>query len=241
MDIYRKFKLYGFCKFIKYSVLEIHRLFYWNLLKRSYSQGKEDVFIDRFLKNKKKGFYVDVGANDPSRFNNTKRFYKRGWQGINVEPNVILINKINRERKRDINLNIGIGKAKGEMMMYVFYPDTLSTFSREKADEYIKQGFAIEKESKIEIRTLKDVLDQYAKGAKIDFLTVDTEGTDLDVLQSNDWNNYRPTLLCVEVNNLNGHKFDIEILQKYLESVNYEKINYNGRNAIYFDSLSKKY
>jgi len=241
MDIYRKFKLYGFCKFIKYAVLEAHRLFYWNLLKRSYSQGQEDIYIDKFLKNKKKGFYVDVGANDPSRFNNTKRFYKRGWQGINIEPNIILINKINKERKKDVNLNIGIGKSKGKMMMYVFYPDTLSTFSREKANEYIKQGFKIEKESKIEIRTLKDVFDQYVKGIKIDFLTVDTEGTDLDVLQSNDWNNYRPTLLCVEVNNLSGCKFDIEILQKYLESVNYEKINYNGRNAIYFDSLNKKY
>ena len=239
-DIFKKLKLYGFNKFFRYSVAELSRLLYWNLLRGSYSQKQEDLIIDKLTGNKKIGFYIDIGASDPNRFNNTKRFYERGWSGINVEPNVVLIDKINEARKRDINLNIGIGNSNNKTVFYVFYPDTLSTFSRDEADEYLRQGFKVEKETEVELRSLKDVLDQYAKGKEVDFLTIDTEGNDLTALQSNDWNIHRPTLLCVEMNTHGGSRSGSEPLQKYLESIKYEKVHDNGLNAIYLDKLSRR-
>lgn len=239
-DLYKKLKLYGLSKFFSYSVIELHRLLYWNFLRRSYSQKQEDLVIDRLIGNKKRGFFVDIGASDPNRFNNTRRFYEKGWNGINVEPNTALLDKINKERQRDINLNIGIGSSKGKMLLYVFYPDTLSTFSRKEADDYLRQGFKIEREVGVELRTLRDVLNQYAKGKEIDFLTIDTEGNDLTALQSNDWNKFRPMLLCVEINTHGGNRYAAKNLLEYLESVKYKKVFDNGLNAIYLDSLKGK-
>ncbi|MHB8276898.1 MAG: hypothetical protein ACYDIA_04500 [Candidatus Humimicrobiaceae bacterium] len=57
-------------------------------------------FLDKFSGYKRKGFYVDIGANDPHMFSNTKRFYLRGWTGINIEPNVDNWQKLSSYRKR---------------------------------------------------------------------------------------------------------------------------------------------
>lgn len=239
-DLYYKLKLYGPKRFIRYSLNEIWNVLYWHGIKKSYSQKQEDLEIDKFLNHKKDGFYVDVGAYDPNRFSNTKRFYKRGWTGINIEPDINNCRRFISDRKRDINLNIGIGNSNEKMRFYVFSPNTLSTFSKKETDEYLKQGFKIEKEIEVESMILKDVLDKYVKGAQIDFFTIDTEGNDLIVLQGNDWNKYRPTLLCVEVNTHGGNRSEAESLQEYLYSIEYKRVSDNGLNAIYLDNLNKK-
>ena len=84
-----------------------------NLLKghlfNTWSQYGEDREIDRLLGHKAQGTYVDIGANDPNLINNTRRFYRKGWTGINCEPNVVLFQKLAKARPRDINLNCGAG------------------------------------------------------------------------------------------------------------------------------------
>ncbi|MHB9129364.1 MAG: FkbM family methyltransferase, partial [Candidatus Humimicrobiaceae bacterium] len=156
-------------------------------LRKSYAQKGEDLVLDNFSGNKRRGFYVDVGANDPHRFSNTKRFYLRGWTGINIEPDVDNWQKLSSQRKRDINLNIGIGESESSLEFYKFIPHTLSTFSKEEADNYVGQGYKLEKVVLVEVKKLEDILAEYCKG-DIDFMSIDTEGFDMQVLKSNNWN-----------------------------------------------------
>src|SRR3989344_5956908 len=177
--ITEKLKIYGVKTFLSYLILEALYRMWTNFFLGSYSQHGEDLFMEKFLK-KKKGFYVDVGANDPDRFNNTKLFYKKGWNGINIEPDADLFAKLSKKRKRDINLNIGIGEESSNITFYRFIPHTLSTFSKEEADKYRGQGFRLAELKKIFVERLEDVFAKVPAAAEIDFISVDTEGYDMD-------------------------------------------------------------
>lgn len=203
---------------------EIRMRLKWYFIN-SYSQGNEDILIDKLLNKKKKGFYVDVGSYDPTRFSNTKRFYQRGWSGINIEPNPNRINQFNKSRTRDINLNLGIANKKGELDFFEFDPNTLSTFSKNTAKEYLKQGFTLKKTTKIKVQKLGDVLKNTAI-KHFDFFSIDTEGFDLQVLKSNNWDKFKPKIICIE----SSQKGINDILSK----LGYKKIYQTYINSIYF-------
>jgi FkbM family methyltransferase len=234
-ELLKKYKLYGFKKFIYYSFIDITRILYWQIMHQSYSQKHEDLIIDKILKFQKKGFYVDVGASDPVRFNNTFRFYKKGWRGINIEPNAVLMEKIKKARKNDINLYMGIGSSGKVLKFYIFFPHTLSTFSKAEADNYLKQGFPLEKESEIRLETMAEMLEKNAGGKKIDFLSIDIEGNDLEALKSNDWNKFRPRIICVELNTHDGNKEEALAIENFLKENGYIKKYDNGLNGIFMN------
>ena len=241
-QLIEKFKMYGFNKFVLYSFVEIKRFIVMILIKGSYSQQGEDLIIDKLLGYKKSGFYVDVGANNPNHFSNTKRFYKKGWRGINIEPDLNNFQKFKDQRKRDINLNCGIATTNSKLTFYKFFPDTLSTFSKSEANKYKKQGYKLQEKKDVEVQPLSDVLSQYCKKGNIDFFSVDTEGFDLDVLKSNDWNKFKPKLICIEsvshdLNNINNKKKDDHEL--FLCNVGYKKIYDNGLNSIFAKNLER--
>lgn len=166
----------------------------------SYSQEGEDLLINRFLENKKGGFYVDVGAHHPRRFSNTYHFYKMGWSGINIDAMPGCMDLFNIERPRDINLEMGVSKDKGEMTYHMFNEPALNTFSILEAKK--KDGlrdYKIIGKRKVFIYPLNEILEKYLKiNQKIDFMSIDVEGLDLEVVISNDWNKYRPSLVLVE-------------------------------------------
>ncbi len=197
--------------------------------KMSYSQYAEDLFIDRFLDYPKKGFYVDIGANQPNYLNNTKRFYEKGWDGINIEPDINNFNLLEKSRLRDINLNIGISNTEGKIVFYICKVNTLSTFSKETAEKLSREGHEIIEEKKIEVLKLSSVLKKF-EVKQIDFMTIDTEGYDQEVLTSNDWNTFRPKLICIEDNAGNEH--DI-----FFKAKNYKKVGFNGLNSFFADTL----
>lgn len=233
--LYQKFKIYGFRRFIFYSLEEIYRKFWMEFLRKSYGQKGEDLVLDKFSGNKRKGFYVDVGANDPHRFSNTKRFYLRGWTGINIEPDVVNWQKLSSQRKRDINLNIGIGESESSLEFYKFFPHTLSTFSKEEADNYVGLGYKLEKIVLVEVKKLEDILAEYCN-EDIDFMSIDTEGFDMQVLKSNNWNRFRPKLICIEsVSHSMGGLYNKkkDSLDNFLTNIEYKKVYDNGLNSIY--------
>lgn len=193
------------------------------LLKNSHSQWGDDIVIDDLLKNKKKGFYVDVGAYDPSRFSNTKRFYLRGWRGINIEPDPARIQDFYIQRPRDINLNIGIGNKNSTMKFYKFIPNTLSTFSGKRAKEYQKQCFKLLETRSILVQKLADTLEKHIKKEKVDFFSIDTEGFDLEVLKSNNWKKFKPKVICIEEDNT----------EKFLVDIGYTKVHQTPTNSIF--------
>lgn len=202
ISIKEKFKKVGLMKVFVYILLTlidplIRKLWTEPFLK-SYSQKYEDIIIDRLLKFKKRGFYIDIGANDPDNLNNTKRFYNKGWYGINIEPNPILFKKLQLSRNRDLNLNIGISNHQHRLLFHIFDPHTLSTFSKKQADIYELNGNKITKKTSIKTFQLKEVFKKYVKNKKIDFISIDTEGYDMLVLKSNDWSKYKPMVICIE-------------------------------------------
>lgn len=235
-NILDKLKIYGPKTFLAFAVSELRNKLIMQLIRGSYSQKGEDLIIDRLLKNKKRGFYVDVGAYDPKRFSNTCRFYQKGWSGINIEPDTANYEKFLDARKRDINLNIGVGNGKESLIFYKFVPDTLSTFSKKEAEEYKKQGYKLAETIKVRIKSLAGIFSKYCKNKRIDFISVDTEGYDLEVLKSNNWSKFRPTLICVESfehHKGGGEATEYNYMEPFLRKTGYRKVFANGLNCIY--------
>jgi len=236
MEFSKIFKTYDFKKLFQYTTNEIYRKVFFNLLQNSYSQNGEDLTIDSLLNFPKTGFYVDVGANHPDRFSNTKRFYKRGWNGINIEPNPDLFVHFPK-RTRDINLNIGVdSKDSTSLRFYRFFPNTLSTFSAETAERYRNMGYDLVDIVESEVRTLERIFEEYAQNKTIDFLNIDVEGMEMEVLKGNNWGKYRPKVICLEAveHSLEGDgKSKVFEQLSYLNQFEYELVYHNGINAIY--------
>ena len=158
------------------------------------------MILDFLFRSKKGGVYIDVWANHPSRLSNTFFFYKfRWWTGVNIEPNPSLHKKFIFSRNKDINLNVWISSDAWKLNFYEFSPDTLSTFSNESSQDYIKQWHTLSAEYEIPVIPLSEIFSKYSqKYGKIDFLSVDTEWYDMTVLRSNDWIKYRPSAIVLE-------------------------------------------
>lgn len=168
---------------------------------KSYSQEGEDMILRRLFEKQKKGFYVDVGAHHPKRFSNTFFFYKNGWRGINIDamPNsMCLFNKI---RPRDINIEIPISDKKQKLKYYMFNEPALNTFSKEIAEKRAdKNDYKIISEKEMETSTLEEIFKKYLPySQEIDFISIDVEGLDLQVLKSNNWKQFRPKFVLVEI------------------------------------------
>lgn len=169
--------------------------------KRSYSQSGEDLivkYIFDVLGIRTPG-YMDIGAHHPFNLSNTALFYENGSRGINIEPDPILIKSFIQHRKEDINLNNGIADKKSVLDFYVINNPVLNTFSKEEAENYYKEGdYRIVDTIKVEVSTVKSVLDEYRKGLFPEFLSIDAEGVDEIVLKSLDLMDNFPVVICVE-------------------------------------------
>ena len=205
------------------TIRNIRNFYFDGFAIKSYAQEGEDIVLKRIFSGQSTGFYVDVGAHHPMRFSNTYSFYKLGWSGINIEPNPNSFNLFTKYRSRDINLNYGIAKNKGNLEYYMFDEPALNTFDDEVLNNLkTNTNYKHTKTIHIDVMPLADMLKQHIpNGIKVDFLSIDVEGLDLEVLISNDWQRYRPNWVLVEQLNLK----DIEHLDfethHYMKSVGY--------------------
>lgn len=165
----------------------------------SYSQEGEDMILRKVLADRENGFFVDVGAHHPKRFSNTYFFYRLGWSGINIDAAPGSMRLFQQQRPRDINLEVGIAREPKEMTFFVFNEPALNSFDKALAQSRESEHLHILGEQKVGTRTLADVLNEHVPAnQRIDFLTVDVEGLDLEVLQSNDWHRFRPWYVLAE-------------------------------------------
>lgn len=164
----------------------------------TYAQYNEDLVLLALFHNVKKGFYVDVGANDPTLDSVTKIFYDRGWTGINIEPAKSIYLKLSKNRPNDINLHCGAGS---ESISLVFreYTDAVghSTFDDGQKKQHGEANK--HKDYEVEIKTLSDIFEEN-KVPRVNFLKIDVEGFEQEVIDGNDWTKYRPQVVCVEAN-----------------------------------------
>jgi FkbM family methyltransferase len=176
---------------------------YMNLVrsKKSFSQSGEDIIVSQIFKLREivHPSYLDIGANDPFLINNSARLYKKGSRGINIEANPTLFHRFEKYRPLDINLNVGIGNAEAEMDFYIMNDDTLSTFSKAVAESLHKSGNPIKEKRSVHLTTISKVLSKYANNIFPDFLSLDVEGLDLQILKSIDYTDSWPKVICVEI------------------------------------------
>lgn len=169
--------------------------------QRSYSQCGEDLIV-KFVFDSLKipaPTYLDIGAHHPHYLNNTFLFYEAGSHGVNIEPDSQLIAGFNEKRPRDVNLNVGIGDKEGKLNFFVMNVRTLNTFSVTEARELEASGkFRIEQVLDIPVLPVNAVLEKYFGRTSPDFVSLDVEGLDLQILRSFDFARWRPKVLCVE-------------------------------------------
>ena len=157
------------------------------------------MILRSIFEGRKRGIYVDVGAHHPRRFSNTYYFFRKGWRGVNIDATPGSMALFKRLRPRDINLECAIAKREKQITFYMFEETALNTFDAELASARERQGHKVIATIELRARTLRDVLKEVLPaGQKIDFMTIDVEGRDHEVLKSNDWVTFRPEHVLVE-------------------------------------------
>ena len=190
---------------ILHSIYIKHKFF---IKKKSYAMNNEDTAILNYFKDRKNGFYVDVGCYHPIHRNNTHLLHMQNWSGVNIDTSQFSIDLFNFMRPKDLNYNCAISdKNENIKLFYQKELSQLSTIEKGQA-ESVFQGEIKEKE--IEAFTLDEILsrDKY-KDSKIDLLDIDVEGADLKVLRGLSFDKFKPELVCVEIHAKEIEKSDI--------------------------------
>jgi len=201
----------------------------------SFSQEGEDMVLRRIFCNKSQGRYVDIGAHHPSLYSNTNYFYQRGWSGINIDGLPASKIQFDIERPGDVNLELLVAEREGLVEFHLFEPRLMSTMSAEQVEENKKFEWCKFKETLlVPCMPLSKVLNQYLRPAdKIDFMTIDVEGSELTVLKSNDWEKYLPDVLLVEFIDIDLEDIFKTDVHKYLTSLSYKFFSKTWNTAFY--------
>lgn len=165
----------------------------------SYAGNREDVMLRRLFPETPTGFYIDVGAGHPLQFSVTKHFYDRGWRGINVEPAPASFTELQKDRTRDVNLNVAVSDAEGKAVFYEFPAEYAgwATVSREEADRHLEVDGVAFTEREVPVTTLASICEEHVIG-DIDFLSIDVEGLERQVLAGADFQRWRPRVCVIE-------------------------------------------
>jgi FkbM family methyltransferase len=183
-----------------------------NFEKSSYSQSGEDLIVKYIFDTLGifKPTYLDIGAHHPFYLNNTFLFYQNGSRGINVEPDKELFDVINKERPQDINLNKGVSKEDGELSFYKISSPTLNTFSYQEALNFESEGYSILEEIKIPVMNINELISQNHFDIFPDFLSVDVEGLDFEIIESINFEKYQPLVICTETISFSNNGYGIK-------------------------------
>ena len=172
----------------------------------------------------------------------TYLLYKKGWRGINIDVDAHTIEIFNYLRPRDYNKQVAVSDKSGEADLY-FYHDrsSINTLSKETFDSRGGKSLSIKK---IKSETLNCIIENSPfKNKKIDFLTIDVEGYEMNVLKGFDINKYRPDIIVLEFidNALKKQEFYNHNVQnvinseiyKYMLLNKYSFVNWVGSDLIF--------
>ncbi len=198
----------------------------------TYAQHGDDLVIRAIFHSLGIGnpSYLDLGAHHPQNISNTKLFYDTGSRGINVEANPVLHKLFLEQRPQDINLNVGVGIKSGFQDFYMIDGESgRNSFIKEVAEGFVLDypEFAITEVRQLPIFTVEQILHHRRVP---DFLSIDIEGMDFEVLQSIDFRRYPFKVVCVEI-----QPYSEEDIRTLMHNVGYYSIIKCGSNLIFVD------
>ena len=197
-----------------YKFLSIYLKSFTNK-KFFYSFGGIDNLIQQIFKSQKKGIYIDIGCGHPIKNNNTYLLNKKGWSGINIDLDEENISLFNAYRNKDFNISSAVSDKDGETDLYFYHnKSSLNTISKQNANFQKAKISAIKR---IKTQTINKVIENSPyKDKKIDFLTIDVEGSELQILRNFDFmlkvsldrllfqtSGFYLVLILITLNNLN--------------------------------------
>ena len=163
--------------------------------KTSYSLTGIDLIVDYIFK-KENGIYIDVGCNHPIYSNNTYLLNRKGWHGINIDIDEKSINLFNLFRKNDLNINLAVSSKQTELEYINFHEK--SPINKIKTD-FNKNLHPLEKIKKIKSDTLDSIIENSKyKDKKIDFVSIDVEGHEIEVIKGFNLKKYKPSIIVIE-------------------------------------------
>lgn len=197
----------------------------------SYAQNFEDVMLRRALRLVETGFYIDVGAADPSVYSVTRAFYDMGWNGINIEPLPHHVAALAEARPRDINLECAAGSHCGTLRLWETDVVGWATARPDFIERLTADGHRGAYLS-VEMRTLEAVCAEHAPAA-IHFLKIDVEGLERDVLLGCDFSRFRPWIVVVEATRPNSTEETHGEWEGILLAADYRLVYADGLNRFY--------
>jgi FkbM family methyltransferase len=220
---------------IKDWLVELRERFIDIHARKSYSQEGEDLVVERFVEQLECGFYVDIGAHHPKRFSNTYRLYCRGWKGLNIDATPGSMKRFDSVRPRDINVEAAVSAVPQELTFYLFNEPALNTFRKELAQARVGETYTIVDEITVQAKPLSQLLSEHLPAdTRINLMTIDVEGADIEVLQSNNWERYSPDLILVECLGVATlHEVDSDPVAKFLHLHNYSMVAKTMNTALF--------
>lgn len=197
----------------------------------SYAQNYEDVMLRRALRDVSSGFYVDVGANDPTEDSVTRHFYEHGWHGINIEPLSAHCEALAWERPRDINLCCAAGSETGELSLWECDVRGWATADAGVVRHHQaagKQGWY----RTVPVMPLDVLLERHAPEV-IHFLKIDVEGHEKAVLEGLDLTRFRPWIILAEATRPNSTEEVHHLWEGRLLEGGYTFVYADGINRFY--------
>ena len=196
----------------------------------------EDLFVNNYFSEVDKGFYIDIGCNQPKINSLTYSLYKKGWKGLNCDISERCIQLYRFFRERDINLNIAVGKIEKQVKSFIFYENCTMNTVDEKFKKHTSQSVnKVPEVRKIKQKSLNQILVEN-NVTDIDYLNIDVEGYEMNVLNGFNLKKYNPKLISIEIHDIKCPPEKNKIYQYFLKN-NYNLASIYGWT--YFFELKK--
>jgi FkbM family methyltransferase len=206
-----------------------------------YGQNEEDKYIEEFFPKYYIGNCIEIGGgNNGITHSNTYYFEKKGWNTLVVEAQPEFVNNIKKNRKNVLNAAV-TSQAGEEIDFNVVYCNGIPwggmssiEIDHRLVEVHKNMGFMIEtKKIKVPSISLHEcILNHFGDKVLIDFISIDTEGTELDVIKSIDFGKIKVRMLVIENN------FDSESdnkIHEYLSNIGWKRQTVLHQNEFYIN------
>lgn len=176
-------------------------------VKIHFSQFGEELVVmhafEKFFPKTGPGFYIDVGAHHPTEYSTTAILHRHGWRGINIDVNERGIELLKSARPDDVSIVAGVGRARQRRSYYLFDPAAVSTLDPATRDQWLANGWVLKRTMEVEVYPLSEIVSSHlSKTQQVDYLNIDIEGLDLEALETYDFLQYAPSVVTIELHDL---------------------------------------